>query len=318
MNQKTQGAALSDADIEALMDKTTSALELCRLVIAADRRLTAEQGGAEHWKAGFDFAMDGLVIDDRIAHFRDESLKDIDPDLLALAREVVERKNARVAAERSDIARKWDAAALTTQPQAEPGRAQQMRDAGFTRRPTLREMAEPADARVPGKWERIETLLTEYVHDYEMEYDNGCGYSPTEDERAMILDALMGLTADNEFLALLATPTAQPQAAQQADSKDAARWRFTRDNRLQFFEPTKHWRVTDAAGKTLCEGRAETYEIAVDTAIAAAMGWPTVPPSPGGLREQLAALTADDRLELLREYCRGCGGPSPCNCTRDD
>lgn len=52
--------------------------------------------------------------------------------------------------------------------------------------------------------------------------------------------------------------------------KDAARWQFTRDNRVQYFEPTKHWRLTTASGATICEGRAEDYEAAVDAAMEAA------------------------------------------------
>lgn len=56
------------------------------------------------------------------------------------------------------------------------------------------------------------------------------------------------------------------------DAKDSARWRFTRDNHLQFFEPTKHWRLTTPSGTTIREGRADSYESAVDAAMLAPEG----------------------------------------------
>lgn len=31
----------------------------------------------------------------------------------------------------------------------------------------------------------------------------------------------------------------------------------------------------------------------------------------------LAALTDEERLEVLHRFCFGCGGPAPCNCQRD-
>ena len=49
--------------------------------------------------------------------------------------------------------------------------------------------------------------------------------------------------------------------------KDAARFRFERENRFQWFEPKRHWRLTTATGKVVHEGSAETYESAVDMAI---------------------------------------------------
>ena len=49
--------------------------------------------------------------------------------------------------------------------------------------------------------------------------------------------------------------------------RDAARWRFSRDNHIQYFEPTKHWKMTDGNGKILFQGVACCYEDAIDAAM---------------------------------------------------
>jgi hypothetical protein len=57
-------------------------------------------------------------------------------------------------------------------------------------------------------WKHIEGLIDEAVDGYIMEGDSGC-YTPTEHEQALIKDCIMGLTADREFLAAVATPSGE-------------------------------------------------------------------------------------------------------------
>lgn len=52
--------------------------------------------------------------------------------------------------------------------------------------------------------------------------------------------------------------------------RDAARWRFTRDNSVQYFEPTGLWTLRAKDGFRIAEGYANSYEDAVDRAMAAA------------------------------------------------
>jgi hypothetical protein len=51
--------------------------------------------------------------------------------------------------------------------------------------------------------------------------------------------------------------------------KDAERYRFEREHRFQWFEPTRHWRLFTALDKTVHEGVADTYDDAVDAAMRA-------------------------------------------------
>lgn len=53
--------------------------------------------------------------------------------------------------------------------------------------------------------------------------------------------------------------------------KDAARYRFERENRFQWYEPTRHWRLMSATFETVCEGLADTYDDAVDAAMKGAL-----------------------------------------------
>jgi hypothetical protein len=53
---------------------------------------------------------------------------------------------------RADIMDAEEAIAAIKTALAEPNRAQKMRDAGYTRRPTLREMAEPVQEQEPVAW----------------------------------------------------------------------------------------------------------------------------------------------------------------------
>ena len=51
-----------------------------------------------------------------------------------------------------------------------------------------------------------------------------------------------------------------------ADARDAARYRFQRDNHFRYFEPSRTWEITDGAGKRLRAGVACSYEEAIDAA----------------------------------------------------
>lgn len=51
--------------------------------------------------------------------------------------------------------------------------------------------------------DQLDGIVTEYVDTYECEQDNGATYVPTESERGLIEDAIMGLLADDAFLAAL-------------------------------------------------------------------------------------------------------------------
>ena len=51
-------------------------------------------------------------------------------------------------------------------------------------------------------------------------------------------------------------------------NRDAARWRFIRDYHLQYFEPTKRWRIMSDTGEVLVMGAADSYKQAVDQAMA--------------------------------------------------
>jgi hypothetical protein len=70
----------------------------------------------------------------------------------------------------------------------------------------------------PLDWTKIEAAIHAYVEDYEMLGEDDSGrdgcYSPTETERGLITDAIMGLLADDDFMAALRTPAqGEPVAA---------------------------------------------------------------------------------------------------------
>lgn len=68
----------------------------------------------------------------------------------------------------------------------------------------------------PLNWPAIEARISEFVNDYEMVGEDELGrdgcYTPSESERALILDAMHGAFADDELMALLRP--AAPVAAQ--------------------------------------------------------------------------------------------------------
>jgi len=84
-------------------------------------------------------------------------------------------------------------------------------------RAALSEQAQPEqDAqRVERDWKQIEASIHAFVEDYEMVGEDeggrdGC-YTPNENERALITDAIMGLLSDDDFIAAY-TPPAPPPA----------------------------------------------------------------------------------------------------------
>lgn len=90
--------------------------------------------------------------------------------------------------------------------------------------------AKPDDKAQPvaRDWVTIERFVASYVADYEMLGETADGrdacHTPSEDERALIMDAIAGLLAESDFLAMLdAAP--QPPAEQGAELSDARlRW----------------------------------------------------------------------------------------------
>lgn len=54
----------------------------------------------------------------------------------------------------------------------------------------------------PRDWAAINAAVDEYLEGYELRVDEGC-HTPTEFERFLILDAVVGLLADEQILALL-------------------------------------------------------------------------------------------------------------------
>lgn len=70
--------------------------------------------------------------------------------------------------------------------------------------------AAPAAPAQPTNWPAVESIVEQYVSDYEMEGDSG-GHVPSADERALIADAIHGLLAEPGFVAALAV-TAPAQA----------------------------------------------------------------------------------------------------------
>ncbi len=58
-------------------------------------------------------------------------------------------------------------------------------------------------AAPPGRdWKAIDAAIDEYLDGYELRLDEGC-HTPTEFERFLLSDAVGGLLAEREFLALL-------------------------------------------------------------------------------------------------------------------
>lgn len=69
-----------------------------------------------------------------------------------------------------------------------------------------------------------------------------------------------------EKAALASTSPSAPGMASVDAAEDAQRWRFIRDNHVQYFEPTRHWVWRDASGKMIAEGAASSFQEAIDAA----------------------------------------------------
>jgi hypothetical protein len=61
----------------------------------------------------------------------------------------------------------------------------------------------PAPADRSQDWKAIEAAVDEYLDSYELRLDEGC-HTPSEFERFLLSDAIAGMLAENEILALLA------------------------------------------------------------------------------------------------------------------
>lgn len=76
-----------------------------------------------------------------------------------------------------------------------------------------RRVTQPAASAEPTiDWTAVAKTISAYADDYEMIGESDCAYTPTDDERHMLTDAIHGLLAESEFLALLrgAPGAAQP------------------------------------------------------------------------------------------------------------
>ena len=78
-------------------------------------------------------------------------------------------------------------------------------------------------------WRAVTARIAEYADDYELRGEDDHGregtYTPNETERGLIIDAIHGLLADDEFMALM-----RPAAPAAGDARDAARYRELRNN----------------------------------------------------------------------------------------
>lgn len=70
----------------------------------------------------------------------------------------------------------------------------------------------PVVAEPLADWAAIEQHIDEYVSGYVMEGDAG-SHSPSDDDRFVIKDAIMGLTADPEFIAMFVAAGAHPSGS---------------------------------------------------------------------------------------------------------
>lgn len=61
----------------------------------------------------------------------------------------------------------------------------------------------PAPTPVARDWKAVEAAIDDYLDGYELRLDEGC-HTPTDFERLLIADAIAGMLAEDEILALLA------------------------------------------------------------------------------------------------------------------
>lgn len=81
-------------------------------------------------------------------------------------------------------------------------------------------------------WQAVQAAIDDYLEGYELRLDEGC-HTPTEFERFMLVDAIAGLMADDEFIgAMLSAISTAPGCAQDPsqDAMQVARWK--RDSEL--------------------------------------------------------------------------------------
>jgi hypothetical protein len=86
-------------------------------------------------------------------------------------------------------------------------------------------MTDMTDMTAETPWERLNTLIAEYVDGYELCGDGAGDYKPRENEQVLIIDAIHGLLADDDFSNLYRQALSQPAEAE-ANRADAERLDF--------------------------------------------------------------------------------------------
>jgi hypothetical protein len=110
------------------------------------------------------------------------------------AAETLEKERKEFAAQKAAWLAEQEAARKATAPA--PTAPEPVAEAKVAPEPAIALYARPAPVR------GIERYVDEYIDGYVMEGDDGC-YTPSDHERFLIKDAIMGLLADDEFLAML-------------------------------------------------------------------------------------------------------------------
>lgn len=136
----------------------------------------------------------------------------------------------------------------------------------------IRARAAPGVSTVEGQpavdWAAVSARIAEYAEEYELRGEDDHGregvYTPNETERGLIIDAIHGLLADDEFMALMRRPA--PAAG---DALDAARYRWLCDKFGITKLPCAIERIIQ--GSYVADGKA-AIDAAIDTAIAAQQG----------------------------------------------
>ncbi|MBD9434201.1 hypothetical protein IB257_30050 [Achromobacter sp. ACM03] len=90
---------------------------------------------------------------------------------------------------------------------------------------------ESAPVAPPRDWKAVQAAIDDYLEGYELRLDEGC-HTPTEFERFLLVDAVAGLMADDEFIdALYSAVTAARAAPAAGDAHiDPALLRETADH----------------------------------------------------------------------------------------
>ncbi|GAA5231796.1 hypothetical protein FOZ76_14640 [Verticiella sediminum] len=180
-----------------------------------------------------------------------------------------------------------------------------------------------AGAQPAPDWQAIETFIDEYVQDYEMigEDESGrAGYcTPNERERALILDAIHGLVADDAFVRLVralpqtvAVPDVQPVAG---DLRALVAYlRAEADFNRSWTDGRRGGDPTDQSPEYIARrlelaGRADGWADAVAVLISAPQ--PAAQAQPVSGADGVPRLEKDTRAALLYALWHHQGGSSP-------